>query len=116
MNLKFIYKICTKSELKDAKNKQKFLGSKKDLDDGYIHFSAEDQVKGTLKKYYSDQKNLILLKVDTLKLDNLIWEQASDGNIFPHLYSILDLSNVVDEFEINLGKDGNHKLPDNFLI
>ena len=114
MNFKFIYKICTKSELKDAKDKQKFEGSKKDLDDGFIHFSGEEQVKETLKKYYSNQKDLLLLKVDTLKLDHLIWEQASDGNMFPHLYSSLDLSNVVDEFEIFLNDDGSHVLPDNF--
>tara|TARA_B110000438_G_C15334043_1_gene444989 strand:- start:158 stop:508 length:351 start_codon:yes stop_codon:yes gene_type:complete len=116
MNFKFIYKICTKSELKEAKSKQQFKGSKKDLDDGFIHFSGEEQVAATLKKYYSNQKDLILLKVDTLKLDHLIWEQASDGNMFPHLYSSLDLTYVTDEFEIGLGKDGNHKLPDNFLI
>jgi uncharacterized protein (DUF952 family) len=114
MNFKFIYKICTKSELKDAKDKQKFEGSKKDLDDGFIHFSGEEQVKETLKKYYSNQKDLLLLKVDTLKLDHLIWEQASDGNMFPHLYSSLDLFNVVDEFEISLKDDGSHVLPDNF--
>ena len=114
MNFKFIYKICTKSELKDAKDKQKFEGSKKDLDDGFIHFSGEEQVKETLKKYYSNQKDLLLLKVDTLKLDHLIWEQASDGNMFPHLYSSLDLSNVADEFEISLKDDGSHVLPDNF--
>ena len=114
MNFKFIYKICTKSELNDAKNKQKFEGSKKDLDDGFIHFSGEEQVKETLKKYYSNQKDLLLLKVDTLKLDHLIWEQASDGNMFPHLYSSLDLSNVVDEFEIFLNDDGSQVLPDNF--
>ena len=114
MNFKFIYKICTKSELRVAKDKKKFEGSKKDLDDGFIHFSGEEQVKETLKKYYSNQKDLLLLKVDTLKLDHLIWEQASDGNMFPHLYSSLDLSNVVDEFEISLKDDGSHVLPDNF--
>ena len=114
MNFKFIYKICTKTELKEAKDKQKFEGSKKDLEDGFIHFSGEEQVEGTLKKYYSNQKDLILLKVDTLQLDHLIWEQASDGNMFPHLYSTLDLSNVVEEFEINLSEDGFHVLPDNF--
>ena len=114
MNFKFIYKICTKSELNDAKDKKKFEGSKKDLDDGFIHFSGEEQVKETLKKYYSNQKDLLLLKVDTLKLDHLIWEQASDGNMFPHLYSSLDLSNVVDEFEISLKDDGSHVLPENF--
>ena len=114
MNFKFIYKICTKSELQKAKNKDQFLGSKKDMEDGFIHFSGEEQVKETLKKYYSNQKDLLLLKVDTLKLDHLIWEQASDGNMFPHLYSSLDLTNVVDEFEVSLNDDGSYVLPDNF--
>ena len=114
MNLKFIFKIIDVDEWKKVKQFETYAGSSKDIEDGYIHFSGEDQVKGTLEKYYSKQENLILIKVETLKLDNLIWEQASDGNMFPHLYSSLDLSNVVDEFEINLTDNGIHKLPDNF--
>ena len=114
MNLKFIYKICTKLELQKSKDKGHFIGSQKDLEDGFIHFSGEEQIEGTLKKYYLNQKDLILLKVDTLKLDHLIWEQASDGNMFPHLYSSLDLNNIVKEFEISLTDDGSHVLPDNF--
>ena len=114
MNFKFVYKICTKSEWQEIKDKGKLVGSKKDLEDGYIHFSGEDQVKGTLNKFYSNQKDLILLKVDTLKLDHLLWEQASDGNMFPHLYSSLDISNVIDEFEITLSDGGFHILPANF--
>ena len=114
MNFKFIYKICSKSDLQEAKNKGQFVGSKKDLDDGYIHFSGEEQVVETLKKYYLNQKDLILMKVETLKLDHLIWEQASDGNMFPHLYSPLELSNVINEFEISLREDGSHVLPNNF--
>jgi len=114
MNFKFVYKICTKSEWQEVKSKGQLIGSKKDLEDGYIHFSAEEQVEETLKKFYPNQKDLILLKVDTLKLDHLIWEQASDGNMFPHLYSSLDISNVIDEIEIILRDDGIHVLPSNF--
>ena len=114
MNVKHIYKIIDKNEWQKVKDAGPYSGSKKDIEDGYIHFSSEEQVEGTLKKYYSNQTNLILLKVDTLKLDNLIWEQASDGNMFPHLYSSLDFSYVVEELEIILDKEGNHKLPDNF--
>ena len=114
MNFKFIYKIIEKDELLKIKAKNTYSGSSKDLKDGFIHFSSEEQIEGTLKKYYTNQKNLKLLKVDTLKLDNLIWEQASDGNMFPHLYSSLDLSNVIDEFELVLDEDGLHKLPANF--
>ena len=114
MNLKYIFKIIDFNEWQKAKNLGTYSGSLNDIEDGFIHFSGEDQVKGTLKKHYSKQKNLILLKVETLKLDHLIWEQASDGNMFPHLYSSLDLSNVVDEFEITLDNNGIHELPDNF--
>ena len=114
MNFRFVYKICSELEWQKYKNKGQLTGSKKDLEDGYIHFSGEDQVRGTLKKFYSNQKNLILLKIDTLKLNHLLWEQASDGNMFPHLYSSLDISNIVDEFEITLGDDGYHNLPANF--
>ena len=114
MNLKYIFKIIDFDEWQKVKQSETYLGSSKDIADGYIHFSGEDQVKGTLEKYYSKQENLVLLKVETLKLDHLIWEQASDGNMFPHLYSSLDLSNVVDEFEINLTDNGIHELPDNF--
>jgi len=114
MNLKYIFKIIDVDEWQKVKQSKFYSGSPKDIQDGYIHFSGEDQVKGTLEKYYSKQKNLVLLKVETLKLDHLIWEQASDGNMFPHLYSSLDLSYVVDEFEITLNDNGNHELSDNF--
>ena len=113
MNLKHIYKIIENDELKKAKLSGEYLGSSKDIQDGFIHFSAEEQIENTLKKYYSNQKDLVLLKVETLNLDHLIWEQASDGNMFPHLYSKLDLSNVIDEIQISLNENGNHKLPKN---
>ena len=114
MNLKYIFKIISTKEWQKVKISESYSGSSKDIKDGFIHFSGEDQVKGTHEKYYSKQKHLVLLKVETIKLDHLIWEQASDGNMFPHLYSDLDLSNVVDEFEINLTEEGVHILPDNF--
>ena len=114
MNFKYIYKIIDKNEWQKVKDSGTYLGSSKDLEDGYIHFSGEDQVKGTLKKFFYKQKNLILLKVDTLKLDNLLWEQASDGNMFPHLYSSLDVSSIISEFEIILEEDGNHRFPGDF--
>ena len=114
MNLKFVYKIINNDELQKAKLSGTYLGSSKDIEDGYIHFSGQDQVEGTLQKYYKGHQNLILLKIETLNFDHLVWEQASDGNFFPHLYSSLDLANVVDEHKIILQDGGSHKLPDNY--
>ena len=114
MEFEFVYKICNKSEWLLAKQNKKFTGTKKDKEDGFIHFSDKQQIQGTLKKYYLKQKDLILLKVESLKLDNLIWEQASDGNMFPHLYSSLDIANVCNVYYIALNEDDTHTLPLNY--
>ena len=112
MNLEFIFKIIHKDEWQKAKQDGKYNGSDKDKKDGYIHFSEEDQLPETLKKYYQNKENLILLKVNAFKLEHLLWEQASNGDMYPHLYSPLDVENVEDEFELSLNDDGTHKLPE----
>ena len=112
MNLEFIFKIIDKEEWQKAKQAGTYNGSEKDKKDGYIHFSEENQVSETLKKYYQNKENLILLKINAFKLEHLSWEQASNGDMYPHLYSSLDIKNVEDEFELILDDDGTHKLPE----
>ena len=112
MNLEFIFKVIDKEEWQKAKKSKTYGGSDKDKKDGYIHFSDEDQVPETLKKYYPNKENLVLLKVNAFKLEHLLWEQASNGDMYPHLYSPLDVNTVVDEFELSLNEDGTHELPE----
>jgi len=112
MNLEFIFKIIDKDDWQKAKQNGTYGGSKKDIEDGYIHFSEEDQVEETLRRHYSKKDNLLLLKVNAFKLEHLLWEQASNGDMYPHLYSPLDIANVEEEFELPLNDDGNHILPE----
>ena len=112
MNLEFIFKIIDKEEWQKAKQDVIYNGSDKDKKDGYIHFSEADQVPETLKKYYQNKENLMLLKVNAFKLEHLLWEQASNGDMYPHLYSHLDIKNVEQEYELSLNDDGTYKLPE----
>ena len=98
--------------MEPSKKNVKFTGSKKDILDGFIHLSNKDQLSGTFKKYYLNKKDLILLKINALNLRSLVYEQSSDGNIFPHLYEALDLSNVIEEYKINLNENGTHNIPE----
>jgi len=107
---KFIYKICNTSELKTFKKKKKFYGTEKDLLDGYIHFSNRNQVKATLKKHFFRKDNLILLKIEALKLKDLKWEKSKVGETFPHLYSFLDIEDVKSIHKIFLLKNGIHSI------
>ena len=111
MDFKYVYKICTKEEWEEAKKKGKYEGSKKDKEDGFIHCSDKEQLKETFNKFFFKQKNLILLKIDALKLKNLIYEQVSDGNMFPHLYGPFEISNVIAEYKIDLRENGSYDIP-----
>ena len=53
-----------------------------------------------------------MLRVNAFKLEHLLWEQASNGDMYPHLYSPLDTATVVDEYELTLKEDGSHQLPE----
>ena len=112
MNLEFVFKVIEKEEWLKAKEDGIFYGSSKDINDGYIHFSEEDQVEETLKKHFPNKENLVLLRVNAFKLEHLLWEQASNGDMYPHLYSPLDTSTVVNEYELSLNEDGSYQLPD----
>ena len=111
---KLIYKICRISEWTDAKKNGKFYGTDKDVSDGYIHFSTKKQTRATVKKYFKDQNDIILLEVDVNSLVNLLWEKSRDGLLFPHLYSYLDASSVIGTYEIFIQKDGSYKFPSGF--
>ena len=102
---KFIYKICSKPEWLSFEKNLFFSGSKQDIIDGYIHFSEKNQVKSTLNKHYFKKNKLILLKVDTAKLENLVWEKSTEGELFPHLYSYLNLKDVKKKYKISLKKN-----------
>ena len=100
MKVEYVYKICTKDEWNTFKENKFWKGSKNDIEDGFIHLSNKEQVNKTLKRYYSNQKNLILLIIKTDTLKNIIWEKSTNGDKFPHLYSDLNIECVLDSKEI----------------
>lgn len=102
LNVEVIYKICSKAEWEVARENGVYTGSLDDARDGFIHFSAVDQVTGTLEKHFSDQKDLLLLKVvvDRLDPDALKWETSGNGIKFPHLYGDMDLNAVLSVEEL----------------
>ena len=91
-----IYKILSTSSWRDALESCAFTGAPVDIADGYIHFSTAEQVKETAAKHFADQRDLVLLAIDTsrLRADELKWEVSRGGALFPHLYGTLDISAV----------------------
>lgn len=95
-----IYKILTPGELKIFNETSEFAGTPLDIRDGYIHMSQNmAQVERVKNKYYKDQK-VYLLHINVNTLENLKYETISNGDIYPHLYGILKLSNVSSLVEL----------------
>ena len=96
MDMMLIYKIVHADEWREAEAAGVYTGSKKDQEDGFLHFSTAKQLRETLDRYYAGATDLILIAVDGRTLvDNLKWEHSLlRGEYFPHLFAPLPLSAV----------------------
>ena len=109
---KIIYKITPRTAWEEAQQKGQFEGAAIDLQDGYIHFSAADQVAETAAKHFAGQEDLLLVAVDTDTLgDALKWEVSRGGALFPHLYAHLEMQSVLWAKPMPLSENGQHILP-----
>lgn len=79
-----------------------FAGSADDLRDGYIHISTPDQVADTAAKWFAGEAGLMAVTLDADALaDDLRWEPARGGQLFPHLYRPLRTTDVVRVSQIS---------------
>jgi len=91
-----IYRVLVPVEWQAMQEAGTYRGSALDLRDGFIHLSAEDQVSGTIARYFANEPELTVLEIDAAVLgERLRWEPSHDGMLFPHLYAELPLSAVV---------------------
>ena len=64
--------------------------------EGFIHFSTAEQIPATSLRYYADVTDLLVITVDTERVDaDVIWEDLHGTGVFPHLYGPLATEAVV---------------------
>jgi uncharacterized protein (DUF952 family) len=65
-------------------------------DERFIHLSTQNQWQKTLAKFYKDKKNLLLLEIPAIKLqDKLKWEDLmGEGQLFPHYFDSIKVNLV----------------------
>jgi uncharacterized protein (DUF952 family) len=109
---KTVYKICDAAAWQAAERQGEFAGAPVDVADGFIHFSAADQVAETAAKHFADRRDLVLVAVATDALGPALkWEPSRGGSLFPHLYGKLPSSAVRWAKPLPLGPDGRHVFP-----
>jgi uncharacterized protein (DUF952 family) len=107
-----IFKIVHTDEWRAAESSGVYGGSAKDKADGFLHFSTEEQVMGTLNRYYAGANDLILVAVDTNSLGDAVkYEPSTAGALYPHLHGDLPLNAVKWSRPIARDAEGAFLLP-----
>jgi uncharacterized protein (DUF952 family) len=76
--------------------------------EGFIHCSSAEQVNGTLQRFFSGRRDMLLLKIDPAALPVAArWEEGEPGVLFPHLYAALPLTAVERVERIQPTADGS---------
>ena len=92
-NPHLVYHICHATDWQE--NAESYSAESLTVE-GFIHFSSATQVLATAKRYYENERDLILLEVNANKLKaQLIYEDSLGlGEKFPHLYGELNTDAV----------------------
>ncbi len=106
-----IYKIFRADEWAQLQRDGQTLGAPIDLADGFVHFSGAQTVQATAALYFKDVQGLVLLAVEADDLDALKWEPSRGGQLFPHLFRALRMTDVVWSRALPL-KGGVHQFGD----
>jgi len=106
-----IYKIFRADEWAQLQAAGVTAGAPIDLADGFIHFSSAATVARTAELYFAGVDGLVLVAVEADGLDALKWEPSRGGDMFPHLFRDLTLSDVVWSRPLPM-MDGVHQFGD----
>lgn len=86
--------------------------------DGFIHCSTIEQTVSTANQFFTNQRHLLLVCIDTQKVDSDIkFERpACPGDqrkelLFPHIFGPLNISAVTQIVEFPPNFDGTFSLP-----
>ena len=64
--------------------------------EGFIHCSYANQLEGVLKRYYADAATVVILSLDTGKLESKLVEEPSTNNeVYPHIYGTINRTAIV---------------------
>jgi uncharacterized protein (DUF952 family) len=78
--------------------------------EGFIHTSAPEQVLTVANRFYRDTPDLLLLWIDPKRLLAPLCYEASDGEIYPHIYGSLNLDSVLRVSVLEPDDDGVYRI------
>jgi uncharacterized protein (DUF952 family) len=109
-----IYHITTENDWAAAQSTGSYQANTLTAE-GFIHCSTRQQVVPVANRFYHSQSGLVLLAVDTGRLNSkLVWENLEGGHEqYPHIYGPLNLDAVLHVTKFDPEPDGTFVFPEN---
>lgn len=79
--------------------------------EGFIHCSRPEQIESVANRYYAGQSGLVLLHIDSDRLDAIVKWEAADGEEFPHIYGPISLEAITAVEDLFPGEAGQFTYP-----
>lgn len=105
-----ILHISKRQEWERAKNTGIYRAESLDSE-GFIHCSKATQINKVANRFFRNQTELVLLFIDTDKVKSEIRYEMADGELFPHIYGVLNVDAVYEVIDFEAGEDGLFELP-----
>ncbi|MEO6656122.1 MAG: DUF952 domain-containing protein [Pyrinomonadaceae bacterium] len=68
--------------------------------EGFIHCSFADQLDAVIARYYSGEKSVVVLEIESDGLmSRMIKEPSTNREIYPHIYGPINRNAIVRTFE-----------------
>lgn len=65
--------------------------------EGFIHCSYDNQLDGVIERYYKGSGKILVLTLDPEKLtSDLVIEESTGGEFYPHIYGPINKSAVTE--------------------
>jgi uncharacterized protein (DUF952 family)/phosphoglycolate phosphatase-like HAD superfamily hydrolase len=106
-----ILHITKRQQWEQAKNLDTYRADSLESE-GFMHCSKSTQILKVAKRFFDNQKELVLLFIDSEKVQAEIrYEEAEIGELFPHIYGELNIDAVYQVIDFEAGEDGLFELP-----
>ncbi len=110
-----IYHITSRADWEKAQDSGKYIAESLNHE-GFIHASTREQVVHTASRYYRGQHGLLLLVIDTDRVQPEVRfdpvQLEGKATEFPHIYGPFNLDAVVDVLPFEPEENGEFQLPD----
>jgi uncharacterized protein (DUF952 family) len=91
----FIYHIADPNQWEQAQVSRYYTHPSLHTE-GFVHCSKVDQLEDTANHYFSENDQILVLFIDPQKLEpELIYESATRGGEYPHIYGAININSIV---------------------